>query len=72
MRQPTDNLLKQVINCDHGDRPAKIIQNALSIESDDVVTYCFPKTGQPIASSAPASSANGCKPRCGFWPDVTN
>jgi len=26
-----------------GDRAAKIIQNALGIESDDVVNYCFPK-----------------------------
>jgi hypothetical protein len=25
-------------------RAAKIIQNALGIESDDVANYCFPKT----------------------------
>ena len=38
------NLLEQAINCDDGDRAAKIIQDALGIESDDVVNYCFPKT----------------------------
>jgi uncharacterized protein HemY len=38
------NLLAQAINCNDGDRAAKIIQDALDIESDDVVNYCFPKT----------------------------
>jgi uncharacterized protein HemY len=37
------NLLEQAINTDDGDRAAKIIQDALGIESDDVVHYCFPK-----------------------------
>ncbi len=37
------NLLQQAINCDDGDRAAKIIRDALGIESDDVVNYCFPK-----------------------------
>jgi uncharacterized protein HemY len=37
------NLLQQAINCDHSDRAARIIQDALGIESDDVVNYCFPK-----------------------------
>jgi uncharacterized protein HemY len=37
------NLLQQAINCDDADRAAGIIQNALGIESDDVVNYCFPK-----------------------------
>jgi uncharacterized protein HemY len=37
------NLLQQAIDCDDGDRAAKIIQDALGIESDDVVNYCFPK-----------------------------
>ncbi len=40
------NLLQQAINCDHGDRAAKIIQDALGIQSDDVVNYCFPKNWQ--------------------------
>ena len=30
--------------CDDADRAAGIIQDALGIESDDVVNYCFPKT----------------------------
>jgi hypothetical protein len=38
------NLLDEAITCDDGDRAAKIIQNALGIESDDVVNYWFPKT----------------------------
>ena len=38
------NLLEQAIDCDDGDRAAKIIQNALGIESDNVVKYCFPTT----------------------------
>ena len=38
------NLLGQAINADDGDRAAKIIQDALGIESDDVANYCFPKT----------------------------
>ncbi len=31
------NLLAQAINCDDADRAARIIQDALGIESDDVV-----------------------------------
>jgi len=38
------NLLEQAINCDDADRAAKIIQDALGIENDDVANYCFPKT----------------------------
>jgi uncharacterized protein HemY len=38
------NLLEQAIDCDDGDRAAKIIQDALGIEADDVVNYVFPKT----------------------------
>jgi uncharacterized protein HemY len=38
------NLLEQAINADDGDRAAKIIQDALGIESDDVANYVFPKT----------------------------
>jgi hypothetical protein len=37
------NLLQQAINCDDADRAAKLIQDALGIENDDVVNYCFPK-----------------------------
>jgi hypothetical protein len=42
------NLLRQAINCDDADRAAGIIQDALGIESDDVVncrrgrTICVP------------------------------
>jgi hypothetical protein len=37
------NLLEKAINCDDRDHAAKIIPNALGIESDDVVNYTFPK-----------------------------
>jgi uncharacterized protein HemY len=30
------NFIEQAINCNDGDRAAKIIQDALGIESDDV------------------------------------
>ena len=43
------NLLQQAIN---GDRAAKLIQDALGIESDDV-------NGPPTASSALGTSASG-------------
>ena len=36
------NLLEKAINTDDGDRAAEIIEQALGIESDDVVNYCFP------------------------------
>jgi hypothetical protein len=38
------NLLEQAISTDDGDRAAKLIQDALGIESDDGANYCFPKT----------------------------
>ncbi len=38
------NLLEQAINCDDGDRAARIIQDALGIESDEVANYVFPIT----------------------------
>jgi uncharacterized protein HemY len=38
------NLLDQAINCNDGDQAAKIIQDALGIESGDVANYCFPQT----------------------------
>jgi hypothetical protein len=38
------NLLENAISADDGDWAAKLIQNALGIESDDVANYCFPRT----------------------------
>ena len=38
------NLLERAIDCDDGDRAAKMIQDALGIESDDVANYVFPRT----------------------------
>jgi uncharacterized protein HemY len=37
------NLIEQAINGNDGERAAKMIRDALGIESDDVVDYCFPK-----------------------------
>ena len=38
------NLLEQAINSNDGDVAAKLIQEALGIQRDDVVNYVFPKT----------------------------
>jgi hypothetical protein len=38
------NLLEQAISSDDADHAARILQDALGIESDDVANYCFPKT----------------------------
>jgi hypothetical protein len=38
------NLLERAISTDDADRAAKLIQNALGIESDEVVNYRFPRT----------------------------
>ena len=38
------NLLEEAISTDDCSRAAKIIQDALGIESDEVANYCFPKT----------------------------
>jgi hypothetical protein len=38
------NLLAQAIDCDDPDRAAKMIQDVLGIENDDLVNYCFPTT----------------------------
>ncbi len=38
------NLLEKAIERNDGDQAAKIIQDALGIESDDVVHYVFPTT----------------------------
>jgi hypothetical protein len=38
------SLLEQAITTDDGGSAAKLIQNSLGIESDEVANYCFPKT----------------------------
>ena len=38
------NLLERAISTDDADRSAKIIQNALGIETDEVANFCFPKS----------------------------
>jgi hypothetical protein len=60
------NLLEKAINTDDGDRAAEIIKQALGIESDDVVNYCFPSSGWMIASCALVSSASGYRPKRAF------
>jgi hypothetical protein len=39
MRQP--NLLEQAINCDDGGGAARIIMDALGIETDDLANHCL-------------------------------
>ena len=36
--------LEQAIACDNGERAARMIQEALGIESDEVANYVFPKS----------------------------
>ena len=38
------NVLEQAINCSDGELAAKIIRNALGIESNEVANYCLPQT----------------------------
>jgi hypothetical protein len=38
------NLLERAISTDDGSHAAKIIQDALGIESNEVANYCFPRT----------------------------
>jgi hypothetical protein len=38
------NLIEQAVACDDGDRAARMIQEALGIESDDVANCVFLKT----------------------------
>ena len=64
------NLLEQAINSNDGDHAAKLIQSALGIQSDDVVNYVFRRRpGRATVSSAPGSSANGCRLRRAFLPN---
>jgi len=56
------NLLEEAINCDDGDRAAKIIQDALDIESDDVaITTASQRRGLLIVRCVLGSSATGCR-----------
>jgi hypothetical protein len=53
------NILEQAISTDDGSRAAKIIQDALGIESNEVANYCFPKHGRRIVNSVQRSSVMG-------------
>jgi hypothetical protein len=59
------NLLEQAISTDDGDRAAQIIQQALGIESDEVVNYVFPNTWPDDREQRARISASGCRPRRG-------
>ncbi len=63
------NRLKQAINCDDADHAAKIVQDALGIESDDVVNYCFPKSWPEDRERRAVLLASGCRLRRGIWPE---
>jgi hypothetical protein len=53
-------LLEQAISAGDGDRAAKIIQQALGIESDEVANYCFPKS-RPDDRAQRASIIGCCR-----------
>ena len=60
------NLLEQAIDSDDGDRAARIIQEAVGIESDDVADYVFPKTWPADRERRAGSSASGWRPERAF------
>jgi hypothetical protein len=62
------NRLEEAINCNDGDQAAKIIHDALGMESNDVANYCFPQTWPAEREQRAALLANGCKPRRAFSP----
>ena len=62
------NLLEEAINCSDGDRAAKIIQDALGIESDDVANYVFPKTSSGGREQRARIIGECCRPRRVCWP----
>ena len=53
------NLLAQAIDCEDPNRAARIIRDALGIESDDVVNYCFPTTWPTDRERWPVTSVSG-------------
>jgi hypothetical protein len=55
------NLIEQAINSNDGDHAAKMIRDASKATTWPITVS--QRNGQPIASSAPTSSLNGCKPR---------
>ena len=70
------NLLEETINSNDANHAAKVIQEALGIESDDVANYVFPKTWpsdreldgedlrwRPIEDRARLRSRNHCAHR---------
>jgi hypothetical protein len=44
------NAFQEAIDCNDGDQAARIIHDALDIESHNAATCCFPKTRPSIAS----------------------
>ena len=47
------NFLEEAINCSDGDRAAKLIQDALGIESDDVANYVFQNMARRSRAARP-------------------
>ena len=63
------NLLAEAIACDDPDRAAKMIRDALAIESDDVVHYCFPTTWPADRERRARYIGEWLKTEARFWPD---
>ena len=63
------NLLERAIDTDCGNSAAKLIQNALGIESDEVANYCFPKTWPQDREQLRGSVAIGLERKCGICRD---
>jgi hypothetical protein len=63
------NLLEQAINCENPHQAAMIIRDALGIESDDVVNYCFPTTWPADRERRARYIGEWLKTEARFWPD---
>jgi GTP-sensing pleiotropic transcriptional regulator CodY len=53
--QAVRNLIHAAIDDSDGEHAAKVIRDALGIESDEVVNLVYRSTGQIAASNVPAS-----------------
>ena len=65
------NLLQQAINCDDGERAAKILQQALGIDSDNVVNYCFPQSWPNDRELRARIIGEWLRLRRAFWPSLS-
>jgi len=64
------NVLERAINCDDGDRAARIIMDALGIETDEVANYCLPQYWPTDREQRAAILATGSRLSRSSWPSA--